>query len=96
MFLWDVLSHLGMGAQSKKATRGSQLQSWGEPGDWIWKIRGRVKNLKFAYMFHLPICFSGSLGWRFLRECLLEFVAGIIECWGGRSEKVCWAAEGGN
>lgn len=47
------------------------------------------ENLKFAYTLHWPTCFSGSLGWRFSRECLLEFVTGIIGCWGGRMEKVC-------
>jgi hypothetical protein len=49
-----------------------------------------VEDLKLAYLLCWPTCFCGSLGWQFLRECLLELASwdnrmSWEEGWRGRS-----------
>ena len=66
-----------------------------ETGDLDMEERRQAENLDLAYLLHCSTCFSGRLGWRVSRECLLALASGRV---GSVVERKCeesWSKEVG-
>lgn len=83
MFCQDLLSSLGMRAESEERSQNRVCYRAGnETGGLGVEGRREREDLKLIYLLWCPPCFSGRLGQWVPRECLLELgvgTTGLVE-----------------